>query len=198
MTNAHGVHKLRNLAIDSNTFIGCNGGCFNYEAQNESLDVSFSLLAMLQPGIKGCSEEKTARAERKEGKASGTVPVGRVETSILKPGVLVTFSPVQPTTEVKSVEMHHESLAEALPGENAEFNIKNVSVKDISKAKNFLGEKCISVTSGSNKRQKDELILIGSSVEGVTQPTTITQKTTDLNIKAQPGSPFDPGTSYQQ
>merc|ERR1712112_413089 len=63
----------------------------------------------------------------------GTVPVGRVETGILKPGVLVTFSPVQLTTEVKSVEMHHESLTEALPGDNVGFNIKNVSVKDIKR-----------------------------------------------------------------
>merc|ERR1711890_99182 len=69
----------------------------------------------------------------KEGKGIGTVPVGRVETGILKPGVIVTFSPVQLTTEVKSVEMHHESLTEALPGDNVGFNIKNVSVKDIKR-----------------------------------------------------------------
>ncbi|XP_037119930.1 elongation factor 1-alpha-like [Syngnathus acus] len=61
----------------------------------------------------------------------GTVPVGRVETGILKPGMIVTFSPVNLTTEVKSVEMHHESLPEALPGDNVGFNIKNVSVKDV-------------------------------------------------------------------
>jgi elongation factor 1-alpha len=40
----------------------------------------------------------------------GTVPVGRVETGILKPGTVVTFAPVMLTTEVKSVEMHHEAL----------------------------------------------------------------------------------------
>ncbi|KAL7675763.1 hypothetical protein ACOME3_002027 [Neoechinorhynchus agilis] len=61
----------------------------------------------------------------------GTVPVGRVETGILKPGMLVTFGPVNLTTEVKSVEMHHEQLQEALPGDNVGFNVKNVSVKDI-------------------------------------------------------------------
>ncbi|KAI0986795.1 hypothetical protein GJ496_005470 [Pomphorhynchus laevis] len=61
----------------------------------------------------------------------GTVPVGRVETGILKPGMLVTFGPVNLTTEVKSVEMHHEVLTEALPGDNVGFNVKNVSVKDI-------------------------------------------------------------------
>jgi len=61
----------------------------------------------------------------------GTVPVGRVETGIIKPGMLVTFAPAGITTEVKSVEMHHESLPEALPGDNVGFNIKNVSVKEI-------------------------------------------------------------------
>merc|ERR1712083_1054130 len=61
----------------------------------------------------------------------GTVPVGRVETGIIKPGMVVTFAPNMLTTEVKSVEMHHESLPEAVPGDNVGFNIKNVSVKDI-------------------------------------------------------------------
>jgi len=63
----------------------------------------------------------------------GTVPVGRVETGILKPGMVVTFSPANLTTEVKSVEMHHEALTEALPGDNVGFNVKNVSVKDIKR-----------------------------------------------------------------
>jgi len=61
----------------------------------------------------------------------GTVPVGRVETGVIKPGMVVTFAPTGLTTEVKSVEMHHESLAEGLPGDNVGFNIKNVSVKEI-------------------------------------------------------------------
>jgi elongation factor 1-alpha len=61
----------------------------------------------------------------------GTVPVGRVETGILKPGDVVTFAPAGVTTEVKSIEMHHEQLAEAAPGDNVGFNVKNISVKDI-------------------------------------------------------------------
>jgi len=61
----------------------------------------------------------------------GTVPVGRVETGIIKPGMVVTFAPSAVTTEVKSVEMHHESMPEATPGDNVGFNVKNVSVKDI-------------------------------------------------------------------
>jgi len=61
----------------------------------------------------------------------GTVPVGRVETGVLKPGEVVTFAPAGVTTEVKSVEMHHESLPQAVPGDNVGFNVKNVSVKDL-------------------------------------------------------------------
>ncbi|XP_072029026.1 elongation factor 1-alpha-like isoform X1 [Amphiura filiformis] len=63
----------------------------------------------------------------------GTVPVGRVETGIIKAGMVVTFAPAGITTEVKSVEMHHEALPEALPGDNVGFNVKNVSVKDIKR-----------------------------------------------------------------
>jgi len=63
----------------------------------------------------------------------GTVPVGRVETGVLKPGMVVTFAPAGVTTEVKSVEMHHEPMEEAFPGDNVGFNIKNVSVKDIKR-----------------------------------------------------------------
>jgi len=63
----------------------------------------------------------------------GTVPVGRVETGILKPNMVVQFGPVGLVTEVKSVEMHHESLAEAVPGDNVGFNCKNVSVKDLKR-----------------------------------------------------------------
>jgi len=63
----------------------------------------------------------------------GTVPVGRVETGIIKPGMIVNFAPNGPTTEVKSVEMHHEALSEAVPGDNVGFNVKNVSVKEVKR-----------------------------------------------------------------
>lgn len=63
----------------------------------------------------------------------GTVPVGRVETGILKPSMVVKFAPANLTTEVKSVEMHHEQLEEAIPGDNVGFNVKNVSVKEIKR-----------------------------------------------------------------
>jgi elongation factor 1-alpha len=63
----------------------------------------------------------------------GTVPVGRVETGVLKPGMTVVFAPAGVSTEVKSVEMHHEQLESAEPGDNVGFNVKNVSVKDIKR-----------------------------------------------------------------
>jgi elongation factor 1-alpha len=61
----------------------------------------------------------------------GTVPVGRVETGVLRPGMVLTFAPMNVTTECKSVEMHHEALTEAEPGDNVGFNVKNLSVKDL-------------------------------------------------------------------
>jgi elongation factor 1-alpha len=63
----------------------------------------------------------------------GTVPVGRVETGIIKPGMNVVFGPMGQTSEVKSVEMHHEKLAEAIPGDNVGFNVKGLSVTDIKR-----------------------------------------------------------------
>jgi len=63
----------------------------------------------------------------------GTVPVGRVETGILKPAMKVSFAPANVETEVKSVEMHHESIPEAIPGDNVGFNVKGLSVKDIKR-----------------------------------------------------------------
>uniref|UniRef100_A0A3B4BGU5 Tr-type G domain-containing protein n=1 Tax=Periophthalmus magnuspinnatus TaxID=409849 RepID=A0A3B4BGU5_9GOBI len=63
----------------------------------------------------------------------GTVPVGWVEARIIKPGMIVTFAPCSISAEVKSVEMHHESLPQALSGYNVGFNIKNVSIKEIKR-----------------------------------------------------------------
>jgi len=63
----------------------------------------------------------------------GTVPVGRVETGVLKPGITVVFAPSTHTSEVKSIEMHHEALEEATPGDNVGFNVKGLSLKDIKR-----------------------------------------------------------------
>ena len=61
----------------------------------------------------------------------GTVPVGRVETGILRPGINITFAPGNIVTDCKSVEMHHQTLEEAMPGDNIGFNVKGISIKDI-------------------------------------------------------------------
>ncbi|KAM6971036.1 elongation factor 1-alpha-like isoform 1-T1 [Tautogolabrus adspersus] len=61
----------------------------------------------------------------------GTVPVGKIETGVLKPGMTLMFSPAKLTAEVKSIEMHHQGLQAALPGHNVGFNIKNVAVKNL-------------------------------------------------------------------
>ncbi|EPQ17903.1 Elongation factor 1-alpha 1 [Myotis brandtii] len=53
-----------------------------------------------------------------------TVPVGQVETGILKAGMVVNFAPVNITTEIKSIEMHHEALNEALLGDKVGFDVK--------------------------------------------------------------------------
>lgn len=63
----------------------------------------------------------------------GTVPVGRVETGIIKPNMNITFGPMGTSTDCKSVEMHHESVQEAIPGDNVGFNVKNLSVQDIKR-----------------------------------------------------------------
>ena len=63
----------------------------------------------------------------------GTVPVGRVETGIIKKGMLISFAPGAIVTECKSVEMHHTELEQATPGDNVGFSIKGVNVKDIKR-----------------------------------------------------------------
>jgi elongation factor 1-alpha len=63
----------------------------------------------------------------------GTVPVGRVETGIMKPGDKVVFEPAGVQGEVKSIEMHHEQIPQAEPGDNIGFNVRGVSKKDIKR-----------------------------------------------------------------
>ncbi|MDD3621452.1 MAG: translation elongation factor EF-1 subunit alpha [Methanofollis sp.] len=61
----------------------------------------------------------------------GTVPVGRVETGVMKKGDKVSFMPGNVDGEVKSIEMHHEEIPEALPGDNVGFNVRGVGKGDI-------------------------------------------------------------------
>jgi elongation factor 1-alpha len=61
----------------------------------------------------------------------GTVPVGRVETGKLTIGQKIIFMPGGKTGEVKTIEMHHETVAEAIPGDNVGFNVRGVDKNDI-------------------------------------------------------------------
>ena len=61
----------------------------------------------------------------------GTVPVGRVETGVLKVGDKVVFMPPGVVGEVRSIEMHHQPIQQAEPGDNIGFNVRGVSKKDI-------------------------------------------------------------------
>jgi len=61
----------------------------------------------------------------------GTVPVGRVETGILNTGDNVSFQPSDVAGEVKTVEMHHEEVPKAEPGDNVGFNVRGVGKDDI-------------------------------------------------------------------
>ncbi|UUX93504.1 translation elongation factor EF-1 subunit alpha [Methanoplanus endosymbiosus] len=61
----------------------------------------------------------------------GTVPVGRVETGIMKKGMKVSFMPANKSGEIKSIEMHHEEVPQAQPGDNVGFNVRGIGKNDI-------------------------------------------------------------------
>ena len=61
----------------------------------------------------------------------GTVPVGRVETGVLKENDMVIFMPANKQAEVKSLEMHHTRIPRAEPGDNIGFNVRGVAKTDI-------------------------------------------------------------------
>jgi len=61
----------------------------------------------------------------------GTVPIGRVETGVLKVGEAVVFEPSGASGEIKSIEMHHQPLQQAVPGDNIGFNVRGITKEDI-------------------------------------------------------------------
>jgi elongation factor 1-alpha len=61
----------------------------------------------------------------------GTVPVGRIETGVLKPDMKIKFMPANVIGEVKSVEMHHQMLPKAEPGDNVGANIRGIAKNDV-------------------------------------------------------------------
>jgi elongation factor 1-alpha len=67
----------------------------------------------------------------------GTVPVGKIETGIMKMGQKVKVLPGRTGKgtdgEIKTIEMHHETLQEATAGDNVGINIRGVGKKDIAR-----------------------------------------------------------------
>ena len=70
----------------------------------------------------------------------GTVPVGRVETGVMRKNDKIVFMPAGSTGEVKTIEMHHEEVLEAFPGDNIGWNVRGVAKNDIRR-----GDVCGSV-----------------------------------------------------
>ena len=67
----------------------------------------------------------------------GVVPVGRVETGIMKVNDKVIVVPAREgkgvTGEVKTIEMHHEQMTQAEPGDNVGFNVRGINKTDIAR-----------------------------------------------------------------
>ncbi len=69
----------------------------------------------------------------------GAVIVGKVETGVLKPGAKIISMPSGKTGEVKSIEMHHQSMPQALPGDNVGVSIKGLGKTDVKRG-DVIGE----------------------------------------------------------
>lgn len=67
----------------------------------------------------------------------GTVPVGKIETGVMKVGQKVIILPGRSGKgvpgEVRTVEMHHEQLPQAEAGDNVGVNIRGIGKKDVAR-----------------------------------------------------------------
>lgn len=61
----------------------------------------------------------------------GTVPSGRVETGVMKPGDKIVFTPSGKTATVNTIQMHYEDIDQAEPGDNIGFAVKGISRNEI-------------------------------------------------------------------
>ncbi len=61
----------------------------------------------------------------------GSVPVGRVETGVLKNGDKLVFMPSGAQGEVKTIEVHHQQIEQAIPGDNVGFNVRGIGKTDV-------------------------------------------------------------------
>ncbi len=67
----------------------------------------------------------------------GVVPVGKVVTGIMKVNDNVIIVPAREGKgvhcQVKTIEMHHEQMQQAEPGDNIGFNVRGIDKKDIAR-----------------------------------------------------------------
>ena len=63
----------------------------------------------------------------------GTVPVGRVETGVMKVAEKIIVMPSGATGEIKSIETHHTQMQSAEAGDNIGFNLRGIDRKDIKR-----------------------------------------------------------------
>ena len=61
----------------------------------------------------------------------GTVAVGRIETGLIKPGMVVNFAPTNLTAEVRSVRMNAYQLQTGIPGDYVELDVPDLSLEDL-------------------------------------------------------------------
>jgi len=85
-------------------------------------------------------------------KGAGVVPVGRVETGIMKVNDKVIVMPGGFEGEVRSIEMHHETQLQAIPGDNVGFNVRGATIKDFHRGDvvSHVGKPCTVVNPGQN------------------------------------------------
>jgi elongation factor 1-alpha len=66
-------------------------------------------------------------------KGTGVVPVGRVETGVLKKNDKIIIMPTGFVGEIRSIEMHHEEQPQAEPGDNIGFSIRGITMADVGR-----------------------------------------------------------------
>jgi len=66
-------------------------------------------------------------------KGTGVVPVGRVETGVLKKNDKIIIMPTGFKGEIRSIEMHHEEIPQAEPGDNIGFSIRGITMADVGR-----------------------------------------------------------------
>jgi elongation factor 1-alpha len=107
-------------------------------------------------------------------KGVGTVPVGKVESGVLKTGAEVIFPISKKKAKVQSIEMHHETLEKAEPGDNVGFNIKGVPRKEITKG-DVVGYPGDDQPKLCETFTAQVIVLKNLSKPGTQQPTGITK-----------------------